>query len=120
MSRPHTLITALIFSLYAPTLLAATARMPQFANDDVTVWKTIIAPHATQKLSAHRHEHDRVLVAFNDGLLKIVNNSGKMHYLKLEKNKSYYLRKDPGSELHTDENMSSHPLEVMVIELNNS
>jgi len=65
----------------------------------------------------HRHEHDRVVVAFSDGLLKITNDKGKVHYLKLEKDKGYYLARDVPGELHSDENMSLRPIKVLVIEL---
>jgi hypothetical protein len=96
-----------------------TTRTPQFSNSQVSVWETIIYPSANQELKMHRHDHDRVLVAFNDGSLKIANDKGKVHYLTLEKNKSYYLTKDIPNELHSDQNMSSHPIKVLVIELNN-
>ena len=52
-----------------------------------------------------------------DGLLKITNDKGKTHYLKLKKDKAYFLAKDPINELHNDENLSDHPISVMVIEL---
>ncbi|KTD42533.1 hypothetical protein [Legionella oakridgensis] len=93
-------------------------RIPQFANNEVTVWKTVIYPASKQRLPMHRHEHDRVLIAFTNGLLKITNNQGKTHYLKLKKDNAYYLKKDPANELHIDENMTNHPIKVMVVELN--
>ncbi len=96
----------------------STLRVPQFSNSKTTVWKTIIYPKSSQVLSMHRHDHDRVIVALSNGLLKVTNNKGKVHYLKLEKNKAYYLKKDPLHELHQDENMTQHPITVMVIELN--
>ena len=65
----------------------------------------------------HRHDYDRVLVALSNGTLKITNNKGDVHYLKLKKNKAYYLPKDPMDELHQDENITQHPITVMVIEL---
>lgn len=64
----------------------------------------------------HRHDHDRVIVALTDGVLKVTNNKGQTHLLTLEKNTAYYLSKDPINELHKDENMSQHPITVMVIE----
>lgn len=94
-------------------------RTMQFSNDKVSVWKTVISKTTSQVLKMHRHEHDRVLVAFTNGLLKITNDIGKVHYLKLEKNKAYYLSKDVPNELHKDENMSAEPIEVLVIELKN-
>nr|WP_231865939.1 hypothetical protein [Legionella fallonii] len=95
----------------------ATHREEQFSNNKVSVWKTIIYPASGQALTMHRHEHDRVVVALTDGLLKITNDKGKIHYLKLEKDKAYYLTKDVPDELHNDVNMTDHQVKVMVIEL---
>ena len=94
-----------------------TKRVQQLSNERVKVWKTIIYPIPNQRLRMHRHDHDRVLVALTDGLLKITNNRGKIHYLTLKKNQSYYLNKDKIHELHTDENVSQHTIRVIVIEL---
>ena len=94
-----------------------TRRVEQFSNGKVAVWKTIIYPASGQALAMHRHEHDRVVVALTDGLLKITTNKGKIRYLKLEKDKAYYLGKDVPNELHNDVNMTSHAIKVMVIEL---
>lgn len=68
-------------------------------------------------LSLHRHEKNRVLVALNSGTLKIVTKSQETSLLKLKKNQAYFLKMDPPQTYHTDENISSHPLEVIVIEL---
>lgn len=95
-----------------------TVRIPQLSNKEVSVWTTVIYPNKKQILKMHRHEHNRVIVALDNGLLKVVNNKGKEHFLKLEKDKAYYLSKDVPGELHTDENMSNHPIKVVVIELN--
>jgi len=97
--------------------LPASTRTEQFSNNQVKVWKTVIYPNNRQALPMHRHHHDRVVVALTNGVLKITTNSGKTHYLKLEKDKAYYLSKDPKHELHTDENMGHSPVKVMVIEL---
>ncbi len=95
----------------------ATQRIEQINNDKVSVWKTLVYPSAKQKLSMHRHEHARVVVALTDGLFKITNDKGKTHYWKLEKNKAYYLAKDPAKELHNDENITDHVIKVIVVEL---
>lgn len=95
-----------------------TQRIPQFSNTNVTVWKTIIYPTSKQILTMHRHDHARVLVALTNGRLKITNNKGKTHYLTLKKDTAYYLTQDRPNELHKDENISGHPIKVMVIELN--
>lgn len=114
------ILTILSFFLLFNTSYAfakSTTRIAQFANKKVIVWETIIYPSSSQTLKMHRHEHDRVVVAFNDRLLKITNDKGKVHYLKLKKNKSYFLSKDIPNELHNDENMSSHPIKLLVVEL---
>jgi hypothetical protein len=94
-----------------------TTRIPQFSNEEVSIWKTIIYPDKEQVLKMHRHDHNRVVIALNSGLLKITNNKGKVHYFKLEKDHAYYLAKDITDELHVDENISHHPIKVLVIEL---
>ena len=112
-----TLLFCTILSGITTAYAQSTTRIPQFSNDKTNVWKTIIYPTSTQVLTMHRHDYDRVIVALSNGLLKITNDKGKTHYLKLEKNKAYYLTKDPLHELHQDENMTMHPITVMVIEL---
>lgn len=94
-----------------------TTRIPEFSNNEVNVWKTIIYPSKNQILKMHRYEYNRVIVALDTGILKITNNQGKTHHLNLEKDHSYYLTKEVPGELHTDENISSHPIRVLVIEL---
>lgn len=94
-----------------------TRRIPQFENEKVKVWETIIYPSSSQKLPFHRHEHDRVLVALTGGVLKATNHKGESYEFRLEKNKAYYLRANEPGESHYDENKSSHPIKVMVIEL---
>lgn len=94
-----------------------TKRIPEFSNSRVNVWKTIIYPTNKQKLKMHRHENDRIVVAITDGTLMISNNQGQNHLLNLKKGNSYYLTKDPLNELHTDENITKQPIEVVVIEL---
>lgn len=121
MNKYHViLLGCIIFGGITGAYAQSTTRIAQFSNDKTNVWKTIIYPTSTQGLKMHRHDYDRVVVALSNGLLKITNNKGKMHYLKLEKNKAYYLTKDPLNELHKDENMTKHPITVMVIEFKNN
>lgn len=96
---------------------ATTKRENEFENEKVRVWKTTIMPAKKAKLTMHRHEHDRVLVALTDGKLKITNNLNQTHYLILKKDQSYFLKKDVPNEMHSDENVTSHPIIVTVIEL---
>jgi hypothetical protein len=110
-------IIAAIATTVAMANTQITKRIPQFSNDQVTVWETILYPNKSQVLTMHRHEHNRVLVSLDDGVLKITNDKGKVHFLKLAKDKSYWLTKDVANEMHTDENISEHPIKVLVIEV---
>ncbi|MCH9689555.1 MAG: hypothetical protein K0U24_01580 [Gammaproteobacteria bacterium] len=114
-------ITLFIFLIFVSAVNIAyaqsTTRITEFSNSKVNVWKTVIHPKSNQVLSMHRHDYDRVLVALSNGLLKITNDKGDIHYLKLKKNRTYYLKKDLPDELHQDENMTKHPIIVVVIEL---
>ena len=99
---------------------AGTQRHLQISNPQVNVWQTLIYPHSSQALKSHRHENDRVVVALNSGVLKVKNSKGKSHYLKLVKGQAYYLAKDKPGEMHTDENVGSQALKVIVVELKGS
>jgi hypothetical protein len=94
----------------------ATRREPQFENDQVRVWKTIIAPH--QPLSFHRHENNRVLVALTDGQVRVMDTTAKeVATYKWERGKAYWLESDPPGKTHADANDTNQPIEVIVIEL---
>jgi beta-alanine degradation protein BauB len=51
-----------------------TQRIPQFENEDVKVWKSVVMPNAP--LTMHRHEHPRVIIALSGGTMKIVEQNG--------------------------------------------
>jgi hypothetical protein len=53
----------------------ATRREPQFENENVKVWKSIIMPN--QPLTLHRHEFGRTIVTLKGGTLDIVDAGGK-------------------------------------------
>ena len=94
----------------------ATRREPQFENQEVRVWKSIIMPR--QPLSMHRHEHGRALIALVGGELKVVDPDGKvLNTYKWESGKAYWLDADPPGQMHADVNDTSHPIEVIVVEL---
>lgn len=114
------LILVAAFAMHDSAIAQTTHRVELFSNPEVNAWRTIIYPASNQKLPMHRHDKDRVLVALTDGLLKITNDAGKSHYLKLERHKAYYLARDKPNELHNDENMSPHAIKVIVVELNKS
>lgn len=106
-----------LISLNTYALTKLSQRIPQFSNHKVKTWQTIIYPSNNQKLPMHHHDHDRVVVVLRGGTLKVINQNGIVNFLKLRKGKAYYLAKNAKGEVHTDENISQHPIQVMVIEL---
>lgn len=113
------LVTALI-SVAATLALQEqrTRREPQFENDRVKVWKSIILPN--QPLRLHRHEHGRALIALTDGNLKVVNEAGEqIDTYDWKAGEAYWLDKDPPGVLHGDVNDGPETIEVIVVELKN-
>ena len=94
---------------------AQTERFPQFENEDVKVWKTIVQPH--QPLTPHTHEHPRVIIALSGGTMNVVYQGGPTEEHKWESGKAYWLPANPPGTLHQDVNVSDKPIEVMVVEL---
>ena len=93
-----------------------TRREPQFENENVRVWKSIIMPN--QPLSLHRHEFGRTIVVLKGGSLDIVDAAGKtMKTMQWETGKAYWLDKDPVGEQHGDLNRGTAPIEVIVVEM---
>ena len=93
-----------------------TRREPQFENEHVKVWKSIIMPN--QPLSLHRHDHGRALIALTDGPLDVTDKDGKtLSTYRWEKGKAYWLDADPVGEMHADVNRLNRPIEVIVVEL---
>lgn len=90
-------------------------RIPQFENDDVKVWKSIVLPSAP--LAMHRHEHPRVIIALAGGTMKIVEQSGPFETHVWESGKAYWLPANPPGTLHADVNSGDKPIEVIVVEL---
>jgi quercetin dioxygenase-like cupin family protein len=94
----------------------ATRREPQFENEHMKVWKSIIMPK--QPLTQHRHEHGRALIALTDGQLKVIDQNGKhINTYNWEKGKAYWLGVDPPGQTHADVNDTANPIEVIVVEL---
>ena len=93
---------------------ATTQRIPQFENDHVKAWKSIIMPK--QPLSMHRHEHGRAIVALKGGTLKVVEQNGTSRTLQWETGKAYWLDADPAGTQHGDVNDGPDPIEVIVVE----
>jgi quercetin dioxygenase-like cupin family protein len=68
---------------------AATRRTPQFENDEVKVWKTVVVPGSP--LPLHRHEHPRVIVALVGGTMRISEQSGVSETQEWQSGKAYWL-----------------------------
>jgi beta-alanine degradation protein BauB len=102
--------TAVIFS-QPPT----TQRYPQFENDQVKVWRSVIMPNAP--LPLHRHDHPRVIIALSGGTMNIVTQGAGTEVHKWETGKAYWLPANPPGQMHTDVNAGDKPIEVMVVEL---
>jgi beta-alanine degradation protein BauB len=93
-----------------------TRREPQFENDHVRVWKSIIMPN--QPLALHRHDYGRTIVALKGGTLDVVNGKNEtMNTMTWETGKAYWLDADPPNEQHGDMNRGTQPIEVIVVEL---
>ncbi|MGH7618748.1 MAG: hypothetical protein ACREPM_16125 [Gemmatimonadaceae bacterium] len=97
---------------------AASRREPQFENDQLKVWKSIVMPN--QPLTFHRHDHGRAIIALTDGTLNMVGKDGKiLDSYNLVKGTAIYRGIDPPGRMHADVNPSTKPVEVIVVELKN-
>jgi hypothetical protein len=93
----------------------STQRYPQFENEDVKVWKSVVYPDAP--LTMHRHDHPRVIIALKGGIMKIVEKSGGAEDHTWETGHAYWLPANPPDTQHADVNAGEDPIEVMVVEL---
>jgi hypothetical protein len=95
---------------------STTRREPQFENEHVRVWKSIILPN--QPLALHRHEKGRALIALKGGQLHVVDKDRKpIKTYNWESGKAYRLDADPPGEMHGDLNEGKETMEVIVVEL---
>jgi len=98
-----------------PTAEVTTGRTPQFENEYVQVWKSVIAPN--QPLEMHRHDNPRAIIALKGGTLTVVSDAGERRDMTWETGRAYWLDADPPGELHGDVNQGSEPVEVIVVQL---
>ena len=94
---------------------AQTQRFPQFENEDVKVWRSVVMPDAP--LAMHRHEHPRVIIPLSGGTMKIVEQGGGSEEHVWESGKAYWLAANAPGTMHADVNSGGKPIEVMVVEL---
>ncbi len=90
-------------------------RFPQFENETVKVWKSVVLPN--QPLAMHHHDHPRVIVALTGGVMNLVDQNGPTERHVWEAGKAYWLPAMPSGAMHADVNAGDKPIEVMVIEL---
>ena len=103
-------------ALWAQQAQGNSRREPQFENEHVKVWKSIIMPK--QPLALHRHDHGRSLIALTDGRLDVVDKDGKtLDTYNWVKGRAYWLDADPAGQQHGDVNNTGQPIEVIVVEL---
>jgi beta-alanine degradation protein BauB len=103
------------FSTLTPQQAAQVQRIPQFENEEVTVWKTLVTPNAP--LTMHTHQHPRIIVALTGGNMKVVYEDGTSEMHPWETGKAYWLPIEEGKKRHADLNTGDKPIEVMVVEL---
>ena len=119
LSRITIAAAAAMLSSAVPIHQAATptqtGRTPQFENDDVKVWRSLIQPGTP--LPLHRHDHPRVIVALRGGTMNIIDADGTKEVHPWETNHAYWLPAMPPGHTHQDANAGTEPIEVMVIEL---
>ena len=116
-TQAFTLTGALMMSMaFLPQQQPQTRREPQFENDHVRVWKSIILPN--QPLNLHRHDFGRTIVALRGGTLDVIDASGKtIKQMTWETGRAYWLDVDPPGEQHGDMNRGTTPIEVIVVEM---
>ena len=122
ISLPTPLVLAALALIGAGALIPQqanqTQRTPQFENDDVSVWKTVVMPNAP--LTMHTHQHPRVIIALSGGAMKVVNEDGTSESHQWDTGKAYWLPVEEGKKRHADANQSARPIEVMVVEVKKS
>lgn len=92
-----------------------TGRTPQFENEYVEVWKSVIVPN--QPLEMHRHDNPRAIIALKGGTLTVVSDTGARRDMTWETGSAYWLEADSPGELHGDVNEGLEPVEVIVVQL---
>jgi hypothetical protein len=80
------------------TQVGQTQRFPQFENEEVKVWKSIVLPN--EPLAMHRHDHPRIIIALVGGTMNIVEQSGNSETHDWQSGKAYWLPANAPGRLH--------------------
>lgn len=75
---------------------ASPQRTPQFENEDVAVWKTVVPPNTP--LAMHTHQHPRVIIPLTGGTMKIAYEDGSSETHVFEVGKAYWLSSEEGKK----------------------
>src|SRR5471032_3364717 len=76
---------------------AEMTRVPQFDNDRVVSWKSVIPPHTESTL--HRHDRFRTIVGIVGGDLATVDAHGKKTVTHYETGKAYWQEPMPAGQM---------------------
>ena len=106
------LVLAAALLMQAPR--AAMQRVPQFENDRVVAWKSVIPPHTESTL--HRHDRYRTVIAIVGGDLKTVTPEGRTTVTYYETGKAYWQEPMPPGLMHKDVNDTNKTIELVVVE----
>ena len=63
------------------------------------------------------HDHGRMIIALQGGTMRIEDQSGTSETHVWETGKAYWLLANPPNTMHRDINVGGHPIEVMVVEV---
>jgi hypothetical protein len=94
---------------------AEMTRMPQFENDRVVAWKSVIPPHTES--TPHRHDRFRTIIGIVGGDLATVSADGRRTVTRYETGKAYWQAPMPAGQMHRDVNDTNKTIEVMVVEV---
>lgn len=94
---------------------AEMTRVPQFENDRVVAWKSVIPPHTESTL--HRHDRFRTIIGIVGGDLATVSADGRRTVTRYETGKAYWQAPMQAGAMHKDVNDTNKTIEVMVVEM---
>ena len=94
---------------------AKTIRTPQFENEAVKAWRTVVPAGSASDM--HRHDHPRVVVALTSGRMDSVDDKGVTVHNDWEAGHAYWLPAMAPGAMHKDANPGEKAMEVVVVEL---
>ena len=90
-------------------------RIPQFENDRVTAWRSVIPPHTQSTF--HRHDRGRTIIGIVGGDLKTITPDGRVTTTHYETGKAMWFDPMPPGETHRDVNDTDKTIEVVTVEM---